>query len=162
MHGHLKLSKFTCNVLKHNLNITNLSPVCYAKRRSSCKWHRRLAKLLLNCNAFEWLSLEQIKCSERHDITAETQAMIDPLLLLTLLVTVPQNTLFPLISLWLADEAPLLANNGQISRMFTQTSHFIIRIFTQLHQHYRGLGTKASELLTCYLSVPNLPQLLVY
>jgi len=28
MNGHLKLSKFTCNMLKQNLNIINLSPVC--------------------------------------------------------------------------------------------------------------------------------------
>jgi len=35
------------------------------------------------------------------------------LLLLTLLVTVPQNTLLPLISLGLAEEAPVLGNNGQ-------------------------------------------------
>ena len=41
--------------------------------------------------------------------------MLDPPLLLPLLITVPQNTLFPLISLGLAVKALVLANNGQIS-----------------------------------------------
>jgi len=42
--------------------------------------------------------------------------MLDPLLLLTLLVTVQQNKLFPLVFLGLAQEAPVLANSAQISR----------------------------------------------
>ena len=40
----------------------------------------------------------------------------ETLLLLILLVTVPQNTLLPLIYLGLTEEALVLANNGQISR----------------------------------------------
>jgi hypothetical protein len=79
-------------MLKQNLNISNLSRVCYARRLSSYKWQRRLAKMLRNCNAFfEWFSLEQVYSSEFHDISAETQAMLDPLLLLSLLVTTAEH-----------------------------------------------------------------------
>jgi hypothetical protein len=42
--------------------------------------------------------------------SAENQTKLDPLLLLTQLVTVPQNTLFPLIFLGLAQESPVQAN----------------------------------------------------
>jgi len=85
---------------------------------------QNLAKLPLNCNVFEWVSLS----FERHDITPETQAM----LLLTLLVPVPQNTLFPLISLWLADEARVQANNGQISREYLRR-HFFAYLHIYMH-----------------------------
>jgi len=44
--------------------------------------------------------------------------MFENLLQLNLLVTVPQNTLLPLIYLGLTEEAPVLANNGQISREY--------------------------------------------
>jgi hypothetical protein len=42
--------------------------------------------------------------------------MLESLLLLTLLVTAQQNKLFRLISLGLAEQAAVLANNDQISR----------------------------------------------
>jgi len=42
--------------------------------------------------------------------------MFENLLLLNLLVTVPQNTFLPLIYIGLTEEAPVVANNGYISR----------------------------------------------
>jgi hypothetical protein len=62
------------------------------------------------------VSSEQVQYSEYQDNTAKIQAMLHSLLLLSLLPTVPQNILFPLTSLGLAQEAHVPANNGQISR----------------------------------------------
>ena len=64
---------------------------------------------------FERVRPAQVQNSECHDKTAEPQAMFDTSLLLTLPVTVPQNTLFPLISLRPVGKAPLRAINCQIT-----------------------------------------------
>jgi hypothetical protein len=66
--------------------------------------------------ACEWLFPEKVQTSERQYKTDVAQAMLDPLLLLTLIVTLSPKTLLPLIFLGLTEEATFLENNGQIYR----------------------------------------------